>query len=71
MSITKLLDLLQQDESRELIVMIAPQVVISLAVKYEKTPEVIFQHLSHFLRSKLKAEMVLDLWEGIELAHEL
>lgn len=45
--------------------MVAPQVVIGLAIRLEKSPEAVFDAVSRFCREKLKAELVLDLWEGI------
>jgi iron only hydrogenase large subunit-like protein len=40
-------------------------------LKLQKKPEEIYQTLERFFKEKLKATLVLDLWEGIELAHQL
>lgn len=54
-----------KDEERPLVVIISPQVVISLSLKYGHPAEVVFHILEYFLKEKLKAIKVLDLWEGI------
>lgn len=51
--------------------MLAPQVVIALAHKYQMTPERVYLILSHFFKQKLGVSILLDLWEGIQLCHEL
>jgi hypothetical protein len=51
--------------------MIAPQVLVSLALQYQCSASQVFGMLVVFFKEKLKAKMVLDLWEGIELAHQL
>lgn len=51
--------------------MIAPQVLVSLALQYQCSASQVFGMMVVFFKEKLKAKMVLDLWEGIELAHQL
>lgn len=60
-----------KDLSRPLVVIISPQVIVSLSLKYGHSAEVIFQILVRFFKEKLKALKVLDLWEGIEVSHQL
>jgi len=71
MSITKLQELLEQDPSKELIVMVAPQVLVGLALQHKSPAAHIFGLLTIFFKKKLNARMILDLWEGIEVAHQL
>lgn len=71
MSISKLLELIEHNKERPLVSLIAPQVLVSLSMKYSLTPELIFHILADFLKQKLKATLVLDLWEGIQLGHQL
>jgi len=61
MSVAKLLSLMDNKE-RPAVVLLAPQVIVALAHKYQMIPETVYQVLSDFFKGRLGVSMVLDLW---------
>lgn len=71
MSVEKLIKELSESAERDVIAILAPQVILSMARHYQQQPEIIFAILSNFFKEHFKVKLVLDLWEGIILGHEL
>ena len=62
MSIAKLRTMIEEKKGKEIVVMLAPQVVVALALKYALKAEEVFGVLVRFFKEKMNVTKVLDLW---------
>lgn len=62
MSVAKLMAELKKSKETVVNVIIAPQVVLSIARAYSTPPEKVFSELASFFKTHFNTGLVLDLW---------